>query len=141
VDTNVVGYDIYYGGASGSYTNLINVGNVTNATVSGLVAGATYYFAATAYDRLGRQSVFSAEISYAVPVALPTLQLLGAPAPPLVLTVSGLAGHTYEILATQNFAAWTVIGSVTLGTGGSSNFTDPDAVNFPWRFYRTQEAP
>jgi hypothetical protein len=48
LDTNVVGYNIYYGGLSGNYTNKINAGKGTNITISGLVAGATYYFAATA---------------------------------------------------------------------------------------------
>jgi len=36
-DTNVVGYRVYYGVASRVYTNSIDVGDVTNATVTGLV--------------------------------------------------------------------------------------------------------
>ena len=38
-DTNVAGYNIYYGGASGDYTNMINAGNVTSITISGLICG------------------------------------------------------------------------------------------------------
>jgi hypothetical protein len=78
--TNVIaGYRIYRGGASGTYTNTIDVGNVTTATVSGLTEGATYYFAATAYDTSALESDFSNEISYRVPTSgntAPTLNPL-----------------------------------------------------------------
>jgi hypothetical protein len=82
--TNVAGYKIYYGVACSVYTNAISVGNSTNATVTGLVEGATYYFAATAVDALGVESPFSNETSYSVPVgsapASPTLIANCAPA-------------------------------------------------------------
>jgi hypothetical protein len=67
-DTNVAGYNVYYGGASGTYTNKISAGNTTNTTLSGLVQGTTYYFAATAYAASGLESSFSSEVSYAVPL-------------------------------------------------------------------------
>ena len=66
-DTNVSSYNIYYGGASGSYTNEISAGDITSAVVSGLSEGATYFFAATAVDSTGDESDFSNEISYSVP--------------------------------------------------------------------------
>ena len=66
-DPTVVGYNIYYGGGSGNYTNVTSAGNATNLTVSGLVGGATYYFAATTYNSSGVQSPFSSEVSYSVP--------------------------------------------------------------------------
>lgn len=67
VDETVVGYNLYYGGASGIYTNMIHSGNVTNQVVSSLVSGTTYYFAATAYDSNGVESPFSNEANYTVP--------------------------------------------------------------------------
>ena len=66
-DPTVVGYNIYYGGASRDYTNTLSAGNATNITVSGLVMGDTYYFAATTYNSSGVQSPFSSEVSYSVP--------------------------------------------------------------------------
>ena len=66
-DASVVGYNVYFGGVSETYTNEISAGNATSAVVSNLVPGATYYFAATAYDSTGLESPFSNEASYAVP--------------------------------------------------------------------------
>src|ERR1700750_3075795 len=50
-DTNVVGYVLYYGTSSGNYTNRIDMGTNTTATIDGLKnPGTNYYFAATAYN-------------------------------------------------------------------------------------------
>jgi len=81
-ETGVAGYNVYYGVASRVYTNIVTAGNATNATVSGLVEGQTYYFAATAYDSIGTESDFSNEVSYSVPGtpvsnAPPTIGLIG----------------------------------------------------------------
>src|ERR1700722_14891299 len=49
-DTNVTGYEIYYGTTSGVYTNSIVTGDVTNTAVNGLTPGVTYYFNAVSLD-------------------------------------------------------------------------------------------
>jgi hypothetical protein len=49
----------------------MNVGNATQTTVSGLVPGQTYYFAATAYNSSGVESDYSTEIVYTVPSGRP----------------------------------------------------------------------
>lgn len=142
-DSNVTGCNVYYGGSSGNYTNMINAGNVTNVTVSGLVAGVTYYFAATTYDSAGDQSGYSTEATYTVPTTVSTtpaqVQIRSAPAGQFILTVSGPIDTTYNILATQDLIAWTVIGTATLGASGSLDFTDTNAASFSKRFYRTQQ--
>ena len=66
-DPNLAGYRIYQGAASHTYTNVIQVGPLTNATLSALKQGATYFFAVTAYDNIGLESAFSNEISYSAP--------------------------------------------------------------------------
>ncbi len=63
-DTNVVGYYLCWGLASGQSTNLIDVGNVTNATLGGLTTNVWYYFTVVAYDAFGDQAVPSNEIQY-----------------------------------------------------------------------------
>ena len=69
----VAGYNVYYGGASRAYTNKICAGNATNVTISGLVQGITYYFAATAYSASGIESQSSSEVSYLVPWNAPIM--------------------------------------------------------------------
>jgi hypothetical protein len=69
-NSSTAGYNIYYGRASGAYTNPVNAGNATNVTISVLVEGTTYYFAATTYAASGMESPFSSEVSYTVPLAV-----------------------------------------------------------------------
>ena len=72
-ETNLAGYVIYYGTASGRYTSS-NILNKTPTTrVSGLDQGVTYYFAVTAYDTMGLESDPSNEVSYQVPSLGPTI--------------------------------------------------------------------
>ncbi len=66
-DANVAGYNVYYGPSSLNYTNMLAVGSATSLLASGLVEGATYYFAATAYDFTGVESDLSNEVTYTVP--------------------------------------------------------------------------
>ena len=77
-DPSVIGYKVYYGVASRSYTNSVAAGNVTTFTVSNLMAGTTYYFAATAYDTNGIESDYSSEVSAVVvlPNQQPTLNVI-----------------------------------------------------------------
>jgi len=60
-DPTVLGYNVYYGTASHTYGEPVNVGNHTTHTVRGLAPG-TYYFAVTAYNSVG-ESGFSNEAS------------------------------------------------------------------------------
>ena len=68
----VQGYRVYFGKASGFYTNVLDVGNNTECVIRALDAGTTYFFACTAYSATGDESNFSSEIDYATG---------GAPAP------------------------------------------------------------
>jgi hypothetical protein len=64
VSPDVLDYKVYYGIVSGDYTNVISSGGDTNVTISGLVLGNVYFFAATAVDMLGQESIYSVETNY-----------------------------------------------------------------------------
>ncbi|KPJ98329.1 MAG: hypothetical protein AMK71_11550, partial [Nitrospira bacterium SG8_35_4] len=61
------GFIIYYGSTSGNYNNSIDAGNVISYQVGNLSDGQTYYFAVTAYDTSGNESVHSGEVSVSIP--------------------------------------------------------------------------
>lgn len=85
--TGATGYRLSYGDASGAYTKILEVGPATQAVVSGLTPGVTYYFAATAYNAVA-ESDFSNEVSYRVPVSPPDTT------PPTVAITAPLDGAT-----------------------------------------------
>jgi len=64
-EPSVLGYRVYYGKTSGSYTNVLDAGNRTDCVIAGLDPGATYFFVCTAYSATGDESNFSGEIVYA----------------------------------------------------------------------------
>lgn len=66
--SGVAGYYLYHGNASRQYSARINVGDKTQFTLAGLPAGATYYFAVTAYNDARMESVFSNEASASLPL-------------------------------------------------------------------------
>ena len=90
-NTTTVTYNAYYGVASQTYTNMVSFGNVTSATVSGLVPGTTYYFSVTAVDAQGLESPFSNETSYSVPLNLAPVQINTPP------VISGVADQTIAV--------------------------------------------
>ena len=80
-EPDIAGYRLYYGTASHTYTQAIDVGNSTTATVSNLPAG-VIYFALTAYNTTcwggvwagcsDFESPFSNEVAYGAPTPTPT---------------------------------------------------------------------
>lgn len=59
--TDLAGFKVYYGTSSGNYNNFIDVGNVSSYTLDNIPPGTTTYFAITAYDTEGNESIFSNE--------------------------------------------------------------------------------
>jgi hypothetical protein len=63
ISTDVTGYMVHYGTASGTYTQAVDVGNTTSYTVSNLIDGQAYYFTVTSHNAAGYESVYSNEVS------------------------------------------------------------------------------
>ena len=135
-DANLAGYKIHYGTASRNYSRVTDVGISTlingraQATITSLIAGTTYYFAATAYDTNGAQSAYSTEVVYTVG-SIPT-----DPQPPTAnnSTVSGNQGtpifgtlsytNTSGLPATFTIATQPAHGTLTLQEAtGSFTYT------------------
>jgi hypothetical protein len=65
-DPTGTGSIVWWGTVSGNYTASEDVGTNTGVTISNLVTGVTYYFAATCYDAAGDTSGYSTELPYTV---------------------------------------------------------------------------
>jgi PKD repeat protein len=93
-ETDLAGYRLHYGTASGNYPQVVDVGDVTGYEVVGLEDGVTYYFAVTAYNTAGNQSDYSNEVTARknlAPQALASADPVSGPAPLRVsFTGSGL---------------------------------------------------
>lgn len=75
--TDLAGHRLHYGTASRAYTGVVEVGNVSRATVTGLAWATTYYFAAMAHAEGGEESAFSDELQWTSPDS-PTESALAA---------------------------------------------------------------
>lgn len=133
-DPSVVGYNLYYGAASDDYTNVISVGNATNAVVLGLTGGDTYYFAVTAYDAYGDESDFSNQISYLVPGIL-TINAAVTPAGAMQIMFPVAVGQNYQLQVSEDLNSWTTILQGSATSNAWVEFEDTQT-GLTQRFYR-----
>jgi hypothetical protein len=102
-DSTVTGYRLSYGTRTGNYTKTIDVGNVTQYTVTGLEFSLDYFFAIQAYNSAGLVSSYSNEA------------LLPAPVPPGTTTISSFAANTGVPLLVGTPITWTANASSLRG--------------------------
>ena len=121
-EPTLAGYKVYWGTSSANYSWSADAGAQTTYTVVELSPGATYYFAATAYDSARSESSFSSEKAYTVPATCtntitPTSQVLGAGGGTgsINITTAGTCNWT-----TSNTSSWV---SITSGASGTGNGT------------------
>jgi hypothetical protein len=67
-DSDLAGWKVYVGTATGNYSRVIDAGLTTNTgaptySLTGLENGKTYYVNLTAYDQTGNESTFGTERS------------------------------------------------------------------------------
>jgi hypothetical protein len=140
-DPTVVGYYVYYGTTSGVYTTKIDVGTNTAFTVSGLVAGTTYYFTETSHNTALQESSFVPEISWVIPGVLTVTLLSTNSINPTNLTTSVqfpvAPGQSYELQASSDLNTWINLWSTpNQPTNGWIQYTEPYTNTLPARFYR-----
>src|SRR3989449_531001 len=139
-DPDLAGYKLYYSISSGSYQLSVDVGNQTSYTLSGLLEGQIYYFAATAYNLSGSESGFSNEVSKAIPDVTPPTVSISVPANGVTVsgtavTVSasasdnvGVAGVQFKLDgvnlgAEDTVAPYSATWNTTLATSGTHSLT------------------
>ena len=134
-ESNVAGYKVHYGHSSRAYPFVIDVGNATRQTIGNLEEGVSYHFAVTAYNVAGRESDFSGEISYEVP--LRTIYALEDGS--FRLRFQGLPERTYRIEYTESLTEpnWTTLGIRTAGLNSAFEIIDRPVAGSPARFYRS----
>ena len=62
-ESELVGYNVYYGKTSGMYTRRRTIGRLNQYRLDGLNNNEVYYFAITAYDSQSRESDYSDEVA------------------------------------------------------------------------------
>ncbi len=115
----LVGYMVYYGPSAGNYPTRIDVGNTTTYTVPNLVEGATYHFAATAYDASHTESGYSNDASATVPYSAPVAQFTAS-------TTSGTAPLALNFTSTSTGTITTY--AWNFGDAGTSSVQNPSHV-------------
>ena len=70
-ESDVIGYQLYYGTVSGIYSQNVNVGNATEVVIPGLDSSTTYYAVVTAYNAAGLESFLSEELAFETGPATP----------------------------------------------------------------------
>ena len=134
VYSGLQGYNVLYGTAPGSYTATLDAGNNTSYTLSGLIAGTTYYIVAQAYGGGGLVSSFSNELVYTVPGIAPAADL----EPPTITIAYPTSSDQYATTnstislqgsAADNIAVTQVTWTNSSGGGGSATGAENWQIN------------
>jgi len=120
--TDIAGYKIYYGTASGNYSQTVDVGNLTNSGVSNLSDGTTYYFAVTAYDTSGNGSGYSNEVSKTTPAGQQYSVLIAKSGTGSGTVTSSAGGINCGSSCTATYNSGSVV-TLTATPAGGSTFT------------------
>jgi hypothetical protein len=116
----VAGYKVCYGRYSYNYNYVVDVGNNTSCSISGLDIGTTYYFAVKAYDANGRKSDYSNELAYKIPDTITNLAMSSVGGPKL--EVGGLQiDHNWKYVKYKN----TYANPIVIANSMSLNGKDP----------------
>lgn len=133
--STVVGYKIYTGSSSRVYSQVIDAGNATNVTISGLADGSTNYFSATTYDAMENESAYSTEVVFVAPVAvsppvtnsLPTNSIAGN-TPPVLNEVTNLAVAANPAVSNSVILSWNA--SLDAGVAGYKVYYGPASLDY-----------
>ncbi|KRE36390.1 fibronectin type III domain-containing protein [Paenibacillus sp. Soil724D2] len=120
------GYKVKYGTVSGTYPNVIDVGNNLGQLVMGLTPGTTYYFVVTAYNGAGESSASSeltAVAAGSLPLAPHDAQIGSETSTAITINWEPTRTETYHKYFedgtstgwTPNIGIWSVVNDLTRG--------------------------
>src|SRR5262245_24484518 len=147
-DPDLSGYRVYYGSASRTYAQSVDVGNVTSTTISGLADCTTWFLAVKAYNSSGTESTtYSNEVSgWARPTVATVTPSAAEQGRALALTITGTNfqnGATVEFANTGIVVNSVTVSSctqltanVTVGNSVAAGATDVDVMNSDRTFGR-----
>jgi subtilisin-like proprotein convertase family protein len=127
-EPDVTGYFVYYGTVGGNYTEYLDAGNTTSASVPNLNPNSTYYFVVTAYNAEGAVSSPSNEVSA---VSAPSGQVgtaTFASATSISIPSSGVANPYPSALSVSGMAGTISNVTVTLKNISHTNPDDLDII-------------
>lgn len=134
LESDIVGYKVYFGTSSGSYSDAVDIGNRTSHTIPNLLPGRTYFLALAAYNTAGLESDLSAEVSYTPPGI--ALAHLGAGQYRVRFSDSPGATCRIEFTERLDSPVWLSLGTHTANAGGLVELIDSPGIYSPRRFYR-----
>ena len=142
-DSTVVGYKLKYD-TNGNFTNVIDVGNVTNFTISNtnFVDGNTYYFEAVAYDNLSNESAPSNIATYTTQTSMSATSFITNGNVAMSLTFPTYTSSvpnittTFIIMYSTNLTTWNTLYTLSPTNNGTFNYIDMDTTNYTQKFYR-----
>ena len=143
-ESDVIGCKIYYGTATGNYTQSIKIAspNITTCTILNLSDGQRYYFAATAYNAELIESDYSAEVFATISPITTTVQPTTTTTSLITTTTTSMPRSTtsttitscsYSISPTfKSFKASSGIGTVKVSTRNECGWTAAVNNNTGW---------
>lgn len=120
-EADLSGYRLRYGTAPGSVDAEFDAGRATNAQVSGLSRGVTYYFSVVAYDLSGNESTPSTEVTARLPTDFS--------APPVIESAMETGSGT--VYAVRSQARFVQVNGQNFAAGATVNLGPDIAVQAP----------
>jgi hypothetical protein len=134
-DPTVAGYYLYYGTASGVYTNKIDVGTNTMFTVSNLISGSTNYFTSTSYNSARVESSYVPAVSYIAPGFLGVAQ--NRTNGMMCVQFPVAPGQFYQLQASSDLVSWSDLWLTPVqSTNTWVEYDEPCTNTVSGRFYR-----
>ncbi|QJE98581.1 fibronectin type III domain-containing protein [Luteolibacter luteus] len=146
-ESNIAGYKVHFGTASGTYSQVIDVQNQTSAALPQLILGNTYYLAVSAYNADGQESPKSTEmVLSATPPAPAESTSLTVSGPgngklawkhPKSATTSAVGGPAegFAVYGSEDLVNWTLVQNVDATQATRS---DSQYFYFEWPFSATK---